>query len=64
MTNDAVRQELEALMTNMSLEEKTEFAKKLYAMGLAQIASGEDLSQENIRILNDARTVIKKRSEG
>lgn len=63
MTNDAVRQELEALMKDMSTEEKTEFAKKLYAMGLERVSIGQDLSQENIRILNDARAVIKKRTE-
>lgn len=63
MTNDAVRQELEALMKGMSEEEKTAFAKKLYDMGLERVSSGQDLSQENIRILNDVRAVIKKRTE-
>jgi hypothetical protein len=60
MTNDAVLQELEALMAGMSFEEKMEFAKKLYSMGLEKISSGQDLSQENIRILNNLRAEIKK----
>lgn len=63
MTNDAVRQELEALMSDMSADEKTEFAKKLYAMGLTMVASGDGVSQENVRILNELRAEIKKRTE-
>jgi len=62
MTNHAVRQELEALTVDMSFEEKTEFAEKLYAMGLAKIASGEGVSQENIRTMNRMRTAIKRRA--
>ncbi|MFB9123564.1 hypothetical protein ACFFYR_10130 [Paraburkholderia dipogonis] len=41
MTNDAVRQELEALMKGMSEEEKTAFAQKLYAMGLERSVAGK-----------------------
>ncbi|MFL9897920.1 hypothetical protein PQR71_07070 [Paraburkholderia fungorum] len=63
MTNDAVHQKLEALMKDMSAEEKTEFAKKLYGMGEEAFSSGKDLSQENIRILNNLRAEIKKRTE-
>ena len=63
MTNDAVLQELEALTADMSYEEKTEFAEKLYAMGLAKIANGEGVSRENIRTMNQMRTAIKRRAE-
>lgn len=60
MANEELESTLRELMEDMSSEDKAEFVKKLYARGFQKIASGEEMSQKNMRILNNLRNEIKK----